>query len=198
MHTRRTIFALGFAPGLALAALPLLLSPLGCASQLDDASDPIEAREGEAPTEARRIELTVPAEHASREQVQALVDHLEGQAELAGAKVSVNKSSETGDAQVDVMLWGQDMPSDEAFEADLLAEFPYLAADSIAISAVDIEAESLPHEDAPEDPDELRQRVIDDLRAKGVEGEIDVTITDHPDGRREVEVEVHDDQDEPS
>jgi len=194
MHMRRTIFSFGF----ALAALPLLLSPLGCASQLDDASDPIEAREGEAPTEARRIELTVPAEHASREQVQALIDHLEGQADVAGAKVSVNKSSETGEAQVDVVLWGQDMPTHETFEADLLAEFPYLAAESVAISAVDLEAESLLHEDAPEDPDELRQRVIDDLRAQGVEGEIDVTITDHPDGRREVEVKVHDDQDEPS
>ena len=47
----------------------------------------------------------------------------------------------------------------------------------------------------PEDPEELRAQIIADLRAKGVTGEIDVQITDHPDGRREVEVNVHDDED---
>ncbi|MCA9706951.1 MAG: hypothetical protein KDK70_13945 [Myxococcales bacterium] len=184
---------------LTLAALPLLLLPLACAGPVDDATSPeaaLEAqtdRDGEVPTEGRRVQLTVPAAHASAEELAALVEFLEGQADVAQAKAAVKKTSPAGDAEVSVELWGQDMPADEALAAAVQAQFPYLA--QVDVSPIDVEAEAPPQESADVDPEVLRQQIIDDLHAQGVEGQIDVQITDHPDGRREVEVSVH--QDEP-
>lgn len=180
---------------MTLAALPLLLVPLACATSPDEGGS-VEARDGDGPVDARHIELVVPADHASHEAIGEIAEFIEGQADVAGAKVKVRKEAEDGDATVEVTLWGQDLPTDEDFVADLSAEFPFLSADAIAVTAVDIAAEPMPGKDdaEAEDPDVLRENIIADLRAKGVEGEIDVEITDHPDGRREVEVTVHDDE----
>lgn len=191
MDTRRTF--------LMLAALPLLLLPLACAGPVEDdviAPTASTARDAEASLEGRRVELLVPAEHANSEEMTALVEHLEGQAEVAQARASVEKSSQSGDADVTVELWGHDMPTDAELTGAVQAEFPYIA--QIDISPIDVEAEALPQESADVEPDVLRQQIIDDLRAQGVEGDIDVQITDHPDGRREVEVEVSDDQPPPA
>lgn len=181
---------------LTLAALPLLLLPLGCATQADEPDDPAapQARTADAPVQAIRVELTMPAAHASAEEIAALVQHLEGQADVAQAKAMVHKDSEDESAGVVVELWGHDLPSEEELVQALEAEYPYLAGTAITVSALDTAAETPPAESGHEDPEALRQRVIGELRAKGVEGEIDVQVTDHPDGRREVEVSVQDDQ----
>ncbi|MEX1366652.1 MAG: hypothetical protein AB1Z98_26235 [Nannocystaceae bacterium] len=189
MSTRRCL--------LTLAALPLLLIPLGCATQHDEpVPEPSAARDGQTPLDGRRIEVTLPAQHSSLEQVHAIVEHLEGQADVAGAKAAVHASADGEPTALTVDLWGQDMPSDEVFEADLRAEFPFLVEGSVVVGPVDGDADSLPGAGAhdEEDPEVLREQIIADLRAQGVEGEIDVTITDGPDGRREVQVEVHDDE----
>lgn len=178
---------------LTLAALPLLLVPMACATSPDEGG-PIEARDGEASPEGRRIEIAVPAEHANKDEIHEIANFLESQADVAGAKVEVRKDGAEGGASLAVLMWGQDMPTDEEFVDLLGSEFPYLAADSIAVTAVDMEAEALPGHDEPKDPDELREKVIADLRAQGVEGEIDVEIIDHPNGEREVKVQVHDDK----
>ncbi|MCA9650330.1 MAG: hypothetical protein H6712_17105 [Myxococcales bacterium] len=184
------------------AALPLLMVPLACATHHDDPlPEPTASRDGEVPPDGRRIEVLMPAEHAGADQIHAVVEHLEGQADVAGAKAMVHASSETGEAELVVELWGQDMPTDEELEAELYAVFPFLPAGSVVVEALEaseIEVGPPPGETEPQDPDELRQQIIDDLRAKGVEGEIEVTITDHPDGRREVQVEVHDDEPPPA
>lgn len=183
---------------LLLAALPLLIVPLGCASHHDEPlPDPVTEREGTVELDGRRIEIDLPDGHATPEQIHAVVEHLEGQADVAGAKAMVHPS-EAGGAELVVELWGQDMPADEVLLADLHAEFPFLPEGAASVAPLDPEAEPLPADDEPQDPEALRQQIIDDLRAKGVEGEIDVTITDHPDGRREVEVEVHDDDEPPA
>ena len=151
------------------------------------------ARTGDAPVSAIRVELTVPAAHANPEDIAAVVEHLEGQADVAQAKAMVHKVSDTEGAEVVMELWGQDLPSEEELVEALQTEFPYLVGTDITVSDLDPEAQPLPQDDKDEDPEALRERIIADLRAKGVEGEIDVQITDHPDGRREVEVRVADD-----
>ncbi|MCX4245210.1 hypothetical protein [Paraliomyxa miuraensis] len=185
---------------LTQAALPLLLLPWACAGQADDPASP-EVRSGDAPDaplQAMRIEFTVPAAHANATDIAALVEHIEGLADVAQAKAMVHKADPEGDAEVAIDLYGHDLPTDDELSADLTAEFPYLAGVPLAVSGLDPEAAPTPAEDHEEDPEALRQRIIDDLRAKGVEGEIDVVITDHPDGRREVEVQVHDDEPPPA
>lgn len=186
MTTLRTI--------LTLAAIPLMLVPFACAGQADDPADPAApvARTADAPVQAIRVELTMPAEHANPDEIAALVQYLEGQADVGQAKAMVHKGSDAAGAEVVVELWGQDLPSDEELVEALQAEHPYLAGTAIAVSPIDTEAAPPPVDDKHEDPEVLRQRIIDDLRAKGVEGPIDVQITDHPDGRREVEVNVQD------
>ena len=180
---------------LALAAIPLLVLPLACAGHADDPEGPAApvARTGDAPVSAIRVELTVPAAHANPEDIAAVVEHLEGQADVAQAKAMVHKVSDTEGAEVVMELWGQDLPSEEELVEALQTEFPYLVGTDITVSDLDPEAQPLPQDDKDEDPEALRERIIADLRAKGVEGEIDVQITDHPDGRREVEVRVADD-----
>lgn len=180
---------------LTLAAIPLLLAlPYACAGQADDPVEPQTARTAEAPMQAIRVELAVPADHANADEMAALAQHLEGLADIAQAKVLVSKIEEDGDAEVNVELWGQDLPTEDEVVQDLQSAFPYLVGVSIAVSAIDTVAQTPPQHDDEEDPEALRQRIIDDLRAKGVEGEIDVVITDHPDGHREVEVRVEDEQ----
>ncbi len=185
---------------LTLAAIPLLLLPLACASHADDASDPAApaARSAEAPMQAIRVELTVPAEHANADDIAAVVQHLEGQADVAQAKAMVHEVSEGEGAEVVMELWGHDLPDESELVQALESEFPYLAGTEISVSDLDATAEVPPQPDENEDPEALRQRIIDDLRAKGVEGDIDVQITDHPDGRREVEVKVEDGQHPPT
>jgi len=177
---------------LAFAAIPLVVLPLACAGQADDPDEPAApvARTADAPVAAIRVELTVPAEHANADDIAAVVEHLEGQADVAQAKAMVHKVSDGEGADVVMELWGQDLPSEEELVQALQTEFPYLAGSEITVSDLDPEAGPLPQEDKDEDPEALRQRIIADLRAKGVEGEIDVQIIDHPDGRREVEVKV--------
>jgi hypothetical protein len=184
---------------LAFAAIPLLVLPLACAGHADEPDEPAApvARTANAPAQGIRVELTVPAEHASAEDIATIVEHLEGQADVAQAKAMVHKVSDGEGAEVVMELWGQDLPSEEELVQALETEFPYLAGTEITVSELDPEAETLPQEDHDEDPEALRQRIIADLRAKGVEGEIDVQITDHPDGRREVEVRVADDHPSP-
>lgn len=189
MPTRRAL--------LTLAAIPLLLVPMACAGQADEPATP-EARSADAPLQALRIELTMPAPHANAADVAALVEHLEGLADVAQAKAMVSKDDPEGAADVAVDLYGHDLPTDDELTADLAAEFPYLAGVPIAVTALDPDAMTLPADEHDEDPEALRQRIIDDLRAQGVEGEIDVQIVDHPDGRREVEVQVHDDEPPPA
>lgn len=185
---------------LTLAALPLLLLPLACASQADEPTEPAApvARSADAPMQAIRVELTVPAEHANADDIAAVVQHLEGQADVAQAKAMVHAVGEGEGAHVVMELWGQDLPDEDELVHALESELPYLAGTDIAVSDLDVTAEAPPQQDADEDPQALRQRIIDDLRAKGVEGDIDVQITDHPDGRREVEVRVEDDQPPPT
>ena len=187
MNTARRSF-------LTLAALPLLWLPLGCAGQADEPTEPQAARTAQAPMQALRVELTVPSDHANADDMTALGQHLEGQADIAQAKVMVHEVDPEGEAAVVVELWGNDLPTEEELVQELQAEFPYLVGTAILVSAIDTAAEPPPPAHDEEDPEVLRQRIIDEMRAKGVQGEIDVVITDGPDGRREVEVRVEDEQ----
>ncbi len=191
MDTRRTF--------LTLAAIPLLLVPMGCAGQADDSELPtVEDRQGDGPVMGVRVALTVPAAHANADEMGALVAHLEGQADIAQAKAAVQKASADADAQVTIDLWGQDLPTEQELVTELQAEYAYLAAADIVVTTLDAATDPMPQDHEAQDPDVLREEIIADLRAKGVQGEIEVTITDTPDGEREVEVQVHDDEPPPS
>ena len=51
-------------------------------------------------------------------------------------------------------------------------------------------------DDKDEDPEVVRKQITEQLRAKGVQGEVQVHIDDHDDGKREVRVEVKDERTE--
>ena len=99
---------------LTLAAIPFLLLPLACAGEAPDPSEPAPvARTSAAPMTAIRIELTLPADHSGPDDVAALVELLEGQADVAQAKAMVHESSDDAGAAVVVELWGQDLPGED-------------------------------------------------------------------------------------
>jgi hypothetical protein len=177
-------------PHLAPLCISFALALVACHAENDDVSP--ESRSAEI-TEGRAvsIELSDGIEH---EQVQAIAGHVENGfgADVAAAKVKVMQDHEGGATMV-VELWGSGLPEESALEAGLAQEFPALANAAITVEALDAAdgpAQVEAHSDA-EDPEVAKQEIIDELRAQGVEGDIEVDVEDGPDGRR-VEVQVED------
>lgn len=171
-----------------------LLTPLAACQMPDEATDtPRSASESQLV--GLRYEITTTGE-LSKEQIQSLAAFVEAQGEgVSQAKIAVHEDDEGAVASIMVELWGAQLPGEEL--ADSLAqEFEFLADAQVAISELGEEGDG-PMVDGPEiepgdDPETIRQKVLDDLRAKGVEGEIEVTVTPQGEGYA-VEVEVHED-----
>ena len=180
----------------ALLGLCLLTPLAACQMPDEDTDSPRSASENQLV--GLRYEITTSGE-LSKEQIQSLAAFVEAQGEgVSQAKVAVHQDDEGAIASIMVELWGAELPGEEL--ADSLAqEFEFLADAQVAISELgEMEGEG-PMVEGPDiepgdDPDTIRQKVIDDLRAKGVEGEIEVTVTPQGEDGYAVEVEVHDDQ----
>ncbi len=152
-------------------------------------------------SEGRAISVELPA-GIEREQIHAVATHVESGlgADVAAAKVKVEKRDAEGAATMVVELWGTNLPDEATLSTSLKSKFDFLANSSISVAVLDAEAGPTPaqaHSDA-EDPEVARQEIIDQLHEQGVEGEIAVEVSDGPDGRRiEVQVEDHQGDDAP-
>ena len=84
------------------------------------------------------------------------------------------------------------MPAADSLAADLKAAFPALAGASIATAPADGGAGAeLPIVEVSKElsTEEARQEILDQLKAEGVDGAVDVQVQDGADGRR-IEVKV--------
>lgn len=186
---------------LLAAALPSIVVPAtGChADSADvDPSSRSAAQERES-LEGRRVEFAIEPGAASKEELEAAARHVETLADVAAAKVKM-RVADNDATVVSVELWGAEFPADEKLTEALRGEFPFLKDAIITVAPME-EGDKPPVVEAAaeeEDPEVLRQRIIEDMRAKGVEGDIIVDIKDDGEGGREVEVRVekHSDEDE--
>ncbi|MBX7082580.1 MAG: hypothetical protein K1X88_25470 [Nannocystaceae bacterium] len=183
-----------------LALLSLAIAPL-LACTTDGQPDTAATRAAEGPLVGRTISLTIPDAAFDRAMVDALAKHIEAAVGAESLSVRVEKADDGGAAQLTIDAWGRTAIGDDALVAGLRRSFPAVASGPIAISAAaDAPApESLPalEVDGDEDPEVVRQRVMEQLRAKGVQGDVQVTVEDDGDeeeGRREIRVEVKDDK----
>jgi hypothetical protein len=169
--------------------LGLLLSVGACQVGGDevtpaDRSAQVEMKQGQ------RVEVTLSSDVDSGD-LRAVAEHTEGLGNVAACQVKVKKLSD-GPTTLVMEMWGEDLPDEQKLESDLKSTFAFLSDAEISVASLD--ASAAPQHDGEEyagDPEEVRQQIIDKLRADGVKGDIDVQVNDGEDGR-EVEVRVED------
>ena len=171
-----------------------LLVAAGCQSDASDVS-PDDARQGElAALEGAMVEI-VPSAALEGDQFEAVARWLEAQTKAHMVKVQVRKDA-GGPDRLEVEIWG-DTALPESLDVDLRAAFPALADAEITQARLqgpppEGEGHGVKVEGpAPdEDPEAAKARIIEEMRARGVEGDIVVDIVDGPEGERHVEVNV--------
>jgi hypothetical protein len=181
------------------SALSLLLAALavGCATDSEDPEASRAAHEATGPLTGRSIEFALDVDALDHDAMNAIGKRIEVQTGAESLRIEVRKSDDDG-TTVAMEAWGRTAITDEALVADLRAQFPALKNAVIDVRALAGEAPSHPageldfEVDKDEDPELLRQRITEELRAKGVQGEVQVHVDDHDDGKREVRVEVED------
>ena len=189
------------------SGLPLFLGALILASApacQGEASDvgPGDIRQGElAVLEGAMIEI-VPSAELSQGDSEAVARWLEAQSKAHMVKVELKKE-EGAYARLEVELWGE-VALPDTLDVDLRAAFPLLADAEITqarLSGPPPEGEGHPHfkhEDLQdENPEVVKARIIEEMRAKGIEGEIVVDIKEDEDGKHRVEVHVKQHEDTP-
>ena len=146
-------------------------------------------------TNTLSIDIALPAEFA-RERVEAVARAVEAETGVAGVKVKV-KQVPDGQGSMYLELWGNQLPEPTTVVDKLKLQFPELATSKILVEI----NEGGPADDdlagALHEPDSAlaEQEIVDRLRAQGVQGNIEVKVSDEGDGQhRRVEVEVHEEQ----
>lgn len=180
----------------ALTLLATTTTLLGACLMTDDSDpDAPEARSADV-VDGVTYEITTGAA-LSPDQLHAIAQFLESQGhDVQKVKVLLHEDDDGGPQLLAVEMWGAQLPGDEIGDA-LRQEFAYLADAQIGVAALgsaDAPAPSDAGIEPGDDPETMKQKIIDDLRAKGVEGEINVTVTPTEDGHVEVEVDVQDQQ----
>lgn len=177
-----------------LTALLATALTLGCLMADEQDADTPDVR-ADQDLAGARYEITTTGE-LSRDQLHAIAQFVESQGQdVHQAKVMMQLDH--GESTVlAVEMWAGELPG-EGFASALQQEFEFLADAEVNVSELEdgpqlheIHPDIDPDID-PGDPETIKQRVIDDLRARGVEGEIEVTITPREDGHYEIEVDVH-------
>jgi hypothetical protein len=138
--------------------------------------------------QGQRVEVTLASDVDSAD-LRAVAEHTEGLGNVAACKVNVKKLSD-GPTTLVMELWGEDLPSEQELASDLKSTFDFLSDAEITVAALD--ADDAPSHGAEEyagDAEEVRQQIIEKLRAEGEDGDIDVQVSDGEDGRQ-VEVRV--------
>jgi hypothetical protein len=145
--------------------------------------------------EGRIVEFALEPGAVTPEEIERVARHVETLADVKAAKVKVRAAKDDATV-ITVELWGSNFPDEDTLAREMRASFPFMKDAVITIAELDEESaphrgiDSAAHEE--EDPEVLQQRIIDDLRAKGVKGEIVVDVSDDGEGRK-VEVRVESD-----
>ena len=181
---RRTALAALF------ATLPLL--SLGCVAE--DTEPGTDARVAEGPLVGHVVEFALEPDALDHDRVQALAKRVEAITAAETMQIKVEKSEEGGTVVV-AEAWGRTAITGDAITKDLRATFPELADAVITVKAATGEPPSaklpaLDDFDDDEDPEVVRKKVIERLRADGIEGDVKVDVDENEDGKREVRVEV--------
>jgi hypothetical protein len=180
-------------------ALSFLLATLAAGCATDQGDEAPAAREASGPLGGRSIEFALDVDALDHATMEAIGKHIEAQTGAESLRIEVRKSEDDG-TTVAMEAWGRTAISDEALVADLRARFPALENAVIDVRALAGDGPSHPageldfEVDKDEDPEVLRKQITEQLRAKGVRGEVKVHVDDHDDGKREVRVEVKDEQ----
>jgi hypothetical protein len=122
---------------------------------------------------------------------------LAGQPGVEGA--SINLKMIDGRNTLEIMVWGQDLDA-SALEAALRKQVPTLAEASVAVEPLtgNVRESLLAHcghqylglEVKGETADEIRQQILTQLAAQGLDGDAQVQVENTPDGRKKVRVEI--------
>jgi hypothetical protein len=104
-----------------------------------------------------------------------------------------------GRKSLEVMVWGQDLDA-SALEAALRKQLPTLAEASVTVEPLtgNVRESLLAHcghqylgiEVKGETADEIRQQILTQLAAQGIDGDAQVQVENTPDGRKQVRVEI--------
>lgn len=177
----------------AVAATGIATASVIACQPAADESTPAERSGQLGAAEAMNITIDIPGDaELDQSQLHSIAQYVEQNAdgEVGGAKVKVKKHDEDGTTQMVITLMGQNLGNGDGLAADLKSNFPALANASIAVAEADPEAnQPMAHSDA-EDPEVAAQEIKDQLEAQGVDGDINVEVSDDEDGNRRVEVKV--------
>lgn len=172
-----------------IIALSALVCPVAC--QHDDDAQARSAELGSMPG----LKVTISGADLGHDRVQAIAKHLEAKAVDTGAAMVRMKKDDQGGATLEIELFARTLPAGDAVAADLKAAFPELAGASISTAAAQPGgSEPLPLVEVSPDltPAEAQKEIVEQLKAQGVEGEIQVDVQEAGEGRRiEVKVEKH-------
>ena len=176
----------------ALLAACLTL-PLLSACAMSDELDSDEPSSTRAVEVAGASYVITPSTSLSNAQIQSLAEFIEAQGEdVQGAKIMVHADEEGAAPVIEVEMWAGELPGDEFGDA-LRAEFEFLTDALVEVVALDEEMiDPMPDYgiEPGDDAETIEQKVTEELRAEGVEGEIEVTVTVTDDGHHAIEVNV--------
>ena len=138
------------------------------------------------------LKVTISGADLEHDKVQAIAKHLEGKAVDTGAAMVRMKKENDGPASLEIALYAKSLPAGDAVAADLKAAFPELAGATISTGAAQPGGGGhMPLVDVDKSltPAEAQAEIIEQLKAQGVDGEINVDVKDDGEERR-IEVKV--------
>jgi predicted transcriptional regulator len=188
---------------LSLSLLSAGLTVPACANTEDTSSNSTEPRSGESAGDLHGTVFEIAGADIPKDKLHAIAQAVEQKTGAHMAKVAVQKGEEDMHVMIEVWTPGA---VDAGLEEALRGEFSELAAAEITRADLGVGGPDMTADgdgpmaaghvdiDPDDDPETIRQKVIEDLRAKGVEGEIKVEVIDMGDGKRGVKVEVEDER----
>ncbi|PRQ09389.1 hypothetical protein [Enhygromyxa salina] len=178
---------------LTFTALFATTTLFGACLMADDHDPDVPDTRAAAVVDGASYQITTSAA-LTQDQLHAIAQFVEAQGQdVHKAKVIVN-ADDAGGQVLAVELWAGTLPGDDIADA-LRQEFAYLADAEIGVAALGSADAPSPSDvgiEPGDDPETVEQKIVDDLRAQGVEGEINVSVTPTGDGHYEVEVDVND------
>lgn len=165
-----------------------------CASDLtNDSADEAAMRDATGPLAGRAIEFALEPGALDPAAIDAIAKRVEQATAAESVGIQVRESGDEGTVVV-IETWGRATVTDDELVAGLRRDVPALTRALITVRPISGDAPSGPAADLDlehdEDPEAVRRRVIEKLRADGVAGDIEVIVEDGEDGKREIRVEV--------
>ena len=181
------------------AAIPIIAVAIAaCHPQADDAEPTDRADQIEEDTiEGRIVEFALEPGAATPAELKSVASHVETLGDVHSAKVKVRAAKDDATV-ISIEMWGSNFPDEDTLANEMRDTFPFMKDAVITVAELEADGDGDPHRAMvevakDEDPEVVKQRIIDDLRAKGVQGDIKVDVRDDGNGNREVEVHVESD-----